>query len=110
MEKTPLTFSALLKNIRKQAGLTQQEFATSLGVSKVLIGMLESDMKEPSKKFVVILANKLEVHPSAVMPFVSFDSKEDFGGLSTIEKSLMKMGLQLQHLLVNKKSHLLRND
>ena len=40
--KKLLTFSALLKNIRTQSGLTQKEFSDSLGVSKVLIGMLES--------------------------------------------------------------------
>ena len=49
MSTLPFTFSELLKSIRKVAGVNQQEMADILGVSRVLIGMIESDMKEPSK-------------------------------------------------------------
>jgi transcriptional regulator with XRE-family HTH domain len=109
MKSNPLTFSALLKKIREHSGLTQQGLATSLGVSKVLIGMIESGMKEPSKKFVVLLAEKLEVHPSTIMPFITFEKDENFKSLGKIEKSLIRMGLDLQNLLIQKKSKLLKN-
>ncbi len=107
--KKLLTFSALLKNIRSHSELTQKELANILGVSKVLIGMLESDMKEPSKKFIITLANKLEVHPSTVMPFISSDEGQNFNKLGKIEQSFIKIGLELQNLLIIKKSKLLKN-
>jgi transcriptional regulator with XRE-family HTH domain len=109
MKNKLLTFSALLKSIRKESGLTQQGLATILGVSKVLIGMIESDMKEPSKKFVILLAKKLEVHPSAIMPFISPGEEQRFEELTKIEQSFIKIGMELQGLLISKKSKLLKN-
>lgn len=40
-EKTKVQMSAVLKQIRKEAGLTQQQVAAKAGVSQALIGRLE---------------------------------------------------------------------
>ena len=99
-----LTFDKLVKFIRREADLTQQEFAELLGVSTVLIAMIENQSKEPSKKFVNKLAEKLEVHPSVIMPFISFEEElkiEDFSGL---EKKLLILGQELQEKLIKKRA------
>ena len=99
-----VTFDKLIKFIRREADLTQQEFAELLGVSTILIAMIENRSKEPSKKFVNKLAEKLEVHPSAIMPFVSFEEElavEDFSGL---EKKLLLLGQELQEKLIKKRA------
>lgn len=97
-------FSKLLKEIRNEAGLTQKKLADKLGVSKVLVGMLESNMKEPSKKFVGSLASLLKVHPSVLMPFVTIDENEDYDSLSKLEKKLITLGVKLQNELIKNKS------
>lgn len=104
MSTLPFTFSELLKSIRKVAGVNQQEMADILGVSKVLIGMIESDMKEPSKKFIINLAEKLSVHPSALMPFVAFGQSAEDDSLSALEKKLIKIGVKLQNTLIQKQA------
>ena len=104
MNNLPFTFSELLKNIRKVAGINQQEMADILGVSKVLIGMIESDMKEPSKKFIVNLAQKLNIHPSALMPFIAFGQNTEDNSLSVLEKKLMQIGVKLQNTLIQKQA------
>lgn len=98
------TFSELLKNIRQESGLTQKEFAEKLGVSKVLITKLESEAKEPSKKFVINLANKLKVNPMAIMPTIL---SEDIQEESSLEKKLINIIVNLQKVLIKKKAKLL---
>lgn len=44
-----LTFSELIKEIRKSAWLNQEDFANLLGVSKIFIAQLETNKREPSK-------------------------------------------------------------
>jgi len=109
MNQQIFTFPMLLKKIRKESGITQQELADSLGLSKVLIGKLESGMKEPSKKFINLLAAKLEVHPATLMPFLAIEENINFNNLSFIERSLINSGIKLQKLLITKKSKLLSN-
>lgn len=104
MNQSPFTFAELLKQIRKTAKFNQQELADVLGVSKVLIGMLESNMKEPSRKFIANLAEKLDVHTSALMPFVAFEEEPEVDSLSSLEKKLMQIGVKLQNNLIQKKA------
>ena len=43
-----------------------------------------------SKKFIINLAEKLSVHPSALMPFVAFGQSAEDDSLSALEKKLIK--------------------
>ena len=95
-------FSELLKNIRKETGLTQSGLASKLEVSTILIAMIESGQKEPSKKFVEILAAKMEVSPRAIIPFVYSINK--YSDDSAFEKRLSQFGMNLQKQLISKKA------
>lgn len=102
------TFSSLLRFLRREAKITQKELAEILGVSKVLIVMIENNTKEPSKKFVLNLADKLKIHPSALMPFVSIEDEINISNYSGLEKKLLQISIQLQEKLLKKKALLLK--
>ena len=93
-------FPDLLKKIREESGLTQVEFAKALGVSTILISMLEVGQKPASKKFVAKLASKLHVHPSAILPSIFTISENQIHSLSKLERSLLELGKQLQSELI----------
>ena len=76
--------------------------ATALGVSEVLITMLETGQKEVSKNFVVRLAEALKVSPNSITPFI-FDVN-DSRNLSGIESQLIKLGERLQTYLIQNKA------
>ncbi len=99
-------FPELIKQIRTEAGLTQSEFAVSVGVSPVLIAMVESGQKEVSKNLLLKIADKLQVHPASITPFLyGFDlkgrSEED---LTPIEKQFLNWGIKLQTQLIKTRS------
>ena len=102
------TFPELLKNIRSGGDLTQEEMAKALDVSTVLISMIETGQKEASKAFVIKLADKLDVQPSSIMPFVLVDKDGSQERLSSIEKSLVGLGEKLQSYLIESRSKRLR--
>lgn len=97
------TFPELIKKIRNEAGLTQEKFAKILGVSPVLIAMVESGQKEVSKKLVLRLAKKLSVHPSSITPFIFVD-KPMGKKMTDIERSLIRLGEKIQTLLIEKRA------
>ena len=101
------TFSKLLKTIRNEADLTQPDLAKILDVSSILISMVETGGKEPSKKLVHKLAKALDIHPIAIMPFLAIKEKESFDERSSIEKKLISFGEDLQEKLIKKKAKLL---
>ena len=104
------TFPELIKNIRNEAGLTQPEFAEALEISSALVAMVETGQKEVSKKFVNKLAEKMDVHPASITPFLFVDKNMDGKNLSSIEKSLISLGEKMQTLLIKKRSNLLRKN
>ena len=96
-----LSFQELLKEIRKNANITQKELSEQLNVSKVLIVKLENGNKEPSKKFILTLAKKLDVNPLTIFPFIAYEDEEK---VSSLEKKLLKIGNELQDILLKKKA------
>lgn len=95
-------FPELLRSIRKETKLTQSELASKLGVSAILIAMIESGQKEPSKKFVEILSSKMKVSPRAIIPFIYSTNK--YSDDSGFEKRLSQFGMSLQKQLIAKKA------
>ncbi len=102
------TFPELIKKIRDEADLNQADFATALGVSVGLIAMIETGQREVSKKFVSTLAEKLEVHPASITPFLYIDEKNPLAKRNPMERKLIQWGEDLQTLLITKKSKKLK--
>ena len=101
-------FKDLLKQIRDGAGLTQEELGAAIGVSTILISMVETGQKEPSKALVVKLADKLDVRPSSLMPFVLPESDIRHSKISGVEKAFVALGERLQTHLIDVKSKKLK--
>lgn len=100
-------FSAFLKELRSSAEINQTELAETMWVSPLLITLLETDKKEPSKKFINTLAEKLEVRPTSLLPFIS-DIDIDANTLTGIEKKMISIIDELQITLIRKKAHKLK--
>lgn len=107
MNNVILTFPELLKAIRKETWLNQEKFAEKLWVSTMLIAMIETWQREPSKKIINILSEKLWVNSFSLMPFLSIEEVKDFDNLSFIEKKLYELWSWLQKELIENKSKLL---
>lgn len=87
--------------------MTQADFARALGVSAVLIAMVETGQKEVSKNLLRKIAEQLDVHPSSITPFLFADEKKDT--LSPVEKKFIQWGEQLQEHLIKDRAKLLKN-
>lgn len=101
-------FSSFLKELRNSAGINQSELAEIMWVSPLLITLLETDKKEPSKKFISTLAEKLEVKNTSLLPLIS-DEDIDIALLSWLEKRLITIVGELQIMLIQKKAYKLKN-
>lgn len=99
-----LSFPELIKKIRESSNLTQENLAKALSVSTVLISMIESGQKEVSKRFIINLANKLEVHPNSITPFLFGNTEANHKNTTPLEKQVIKFGEKLQLLLIDKKA------
>jgi len=102
------SFPELIKKIRESSGLTQENLAKALSVSTILVSMIESGQKEVSKRFIINLADKLEVHPNSITPFLFGNKEIGQKNMTSIEKEMIKFGEKLQLLLINKKAKNLR--
>jgi transcriptional regulator with XRE-family HTH domain len=102
------TFPELIKEIRDEAGLTQAEFAKAVGVSAVLIAMVETGQKEVSKKLLIKLAERMEVHPASITPFLFMSEENPLGNSSKTEKLFISWGTQMQTMLIKKKAKRLK--
>ncbi len=101
-------FPDLLKKIRDESGLTQEEFAKALNVSTVLISMVETGQKKVSKNFILKIADRLGVHPSSIVPFLFADETNGQQKISSLEKSIVSLGEKLQDYLIRVKSKKLK--
>ncbi|HAH04212.1 MAG: Helix-turn-helix domain protein [Parcubacteria group bacterium GW2011_GWA2_43_17] len=102
------TFPELLKKIREEAGLTQSEFAKILGVSTVLITMIETGQKEVSKNLIIKLAEKINVHPSSISPFLFTDNENVLNNITKMERLFLDWGKKMQTYLIKDRSKMLK--
>lgn len=102
------SFPELIKKIREEADLTQAEFAKALGVSTVLISMVETGQKEVSKKLLIRIAERLNVNPSSITPFLFVDKNKKGKDFSKIEEKFIKWGEKLQEHLIKDRAKLLK--
>lgn len=96
-------FKELIKKIRQASGLSQKDFAKVLEVSTVLITMIETGQKNVSKALIKKLADKLEVNPTAITPFIFFEDNKN-QKLNFLEKKLIQVGEKLQEDLIKRKA------
>ena len=100
------TFPELIKKIRNEAGLTQADFAKAVDVSPILIAMIESGQKDVSKKLLLKIAERLDVHPASITPFL-YGSEPANNNIPTVERKFLDWGTKLQeHLIKNKAKNL----
>ena len=102
------TFPELIKKIRETAGLTQADFAKALDVSSVLIAMVETGQKEVSKSLLLKLAEKMDVHPSSITPFLFIDEHGPIKPSSGMERMFIKWGEKMQMHLIKYRAKLLK--
>ncbi|HLP39010.1 helix-turn-helix transcriptional regulator [Lacibacter sp.] len=60
----------VIKNIRKQKGLTQKEFASSCGITQTYLSQIESNSKEPNLSTLRIISENLKM-PLPILFFLS---------------------------------------
>ncbi len=69
MTKTQEKLGRKIQNLRKGIGLTQEEFAEKLNISRTHIGHIEQGRKSPSLKLMEKIAKVLRVKVKDIFPF-----------------------------------------
>jgi len=64
-----------IRNIRKQRGQTQNEFATSCGITQTYLSQIETNLKEPNLSTLKEISNSLEV-PLPILFFLSLNNED----------------------------------
>lgn len=84
-----------LKNLRKQRGQTQQEFATQCGITQTYLSQIESNQKEPNLSTLKSISDKMKV-PLPIIFFLSMteddihpSKRKAFGIVNPSVKSLV---------------------
>lgn len=60
----------IIKNIRKQRGQTQSEFALSCGITQTYLSLIESNLKEPNLSTLKSISENLDI-PLPILFFLS---------------------------------------
>lgn len=64
-----------IKNIRKQKGQTQGEFATLCDISQTYLSQIESNQKEPNLSTLKTISEKLKI-PLPILFFLSMNEED----------------------------------
>lgn len=67
MKKKSDAFGPVLRRIRLEKHLTQEELSERLGVAAPYVSMLESGHKYPNLEMFFRIAEALDVHPACIM-------------------------------------------
>jgi len=85
----------IIKNIRKQKGLTQTEFASSCGITQTYLSQIESNQKEPNLSTLKSISSSFNI-PLPILFFLSMteddvqpSKREAFEIVSPSVKSLV---------------------
>jgi transcriptional regulator with XRE-family HTH domain len=70
-----MNLGTVIKNIRKQKGQTQAEFASSCGITQTYLSQIESNLKEPNLSTLKEISNNLNI-PLPIMFFLSLDEND----------------------------------
>lgn len=86
-DSEPKLFGALLRKLRKNAGLTQQELAQELGVSRRSVDYYERESHQPPAHLLAILAQVLNV------------TVDELLGIKPLKNETPKLGARLERRL-----------
>ena len=67
MNKELILFGGVLRDFRKEAGLSQDELSFQSGVDRSYISEIENGLKAPSILTILALTRVLKIKPSALM-------------------------------------------
>ncbi|HXI01355.1 MAG TPA: helix-turn-helix transcriptional regulator [Sphingobacteriaceae bacterium] len=70
-----MDLGSIIKNIRKQKGLTQSEFASLSGITQTYLSQIEGNLKEPNLSTLKVISEKLNM-PLPILFFLSM-TKDD---------------------------------
>ncbi len=83
------------KNIRKQKGQTQKEFAALCGITQTYLSQIESNKKEPNLSKLKSISEKLKI-PLPILFFMALDENDvsptkraDFNKISPTIKNII---------------------
>lgn len=94
--------SQLIRDIRKETGLNQEQFAKTLGISKILLALIETDQRNPSALFMEKLSSQMGVHVSTLLPFSALYEIDEKNQLSSIEKKLLNWSKDMRDYMLTK--------
>ena len=90
-----MNLGATIKNLRKQRGQTQDEFASLCGITQTYLSQIESNQKEPNLSTLRAISEQMNV-PLPIMFFLSMteddipaSKREAFGIVNPSVKSLV---------------------
>lgn len=70
-----MNLGTVIKNIRKQRGQTQQEFASSCGITQTYLSQIENNNKEPNLSTLKEISNNLGL-PLPILFFLSLNEED----------------------------------
>lgn len=70
-----MNLGTVIKNIRKQKGQTQSEFASVCGITQTYLSQIEGNLKEPNLSTLKEISNNLDV-PLPILFFLSLDEND----------------------------------
>lgn len=72
-----LAFAKVLRKVRKQAGLTQEQLANNAGVDRTFISLVERGINQPSVRVLFRLAAALSISPTELINLTEHQCSED---------------------------------
>ena len=65
-----ISFGRVLRQLRKEAGLTQEQLALAAGIERNYVSLIERGINQPALKVIFKLADALDTTPSTVLSLV----------------------------------------
>jgi len=90
-----MNLGVIIKNIRKQKGQTQQQFALNSGITQTYLSQIENNTKEPNLSTLKKISDELEL-PLPILFFLSLneedispEKREEFEKLNPLVKKII---------------------
>lgn len=90
-----MDFGTRLKSLRKQAGLTQQQLATQLGITKSVVSFYELQERSPSPEVLIKLASIFHVSADYLL---GLDARETIDVSDLDEKDIQAVRTIVERL------------
>ncbi|MYN04538.1 helix-turn-helix domain-containing protein [Pseudoduganella sp. DS3] len=71
-----VSFGRVLRQLRKEAGLTQEQLALAAGIERNYVSLIERGVNQPALKVIFKLAEALGTTPSKILLLVEAELKD----------------------------------